>query len=122
MKILWARFLFVIHIQLIHRRQIFMSDFKNLQKNVADQMEVLGHSKDPKIIMLFLLEELGEATRAFLKENGYKENNNRIAESFRQELGDVFLLLLRLAAVTGTDLEQELSCTMEKIQKTSEGI
>ncbi len=99
-----------------------MADLRSLQTDVEKQMKDLGHSQDPKIIMLFLLEELGESTRAFLKENGYKENNNRIAESFRQELGDVFLLLLRLAAVTGTDLENELHHTMDKISKASEEV
>lgn len=121
MKILWARQKEKEAVQYGKRMQ-YMADLHILQSEVEKQMKDLGHSQDPKIIMLFLLEELGESTRAFLKENGYKENNNRIAESFRQELGDVFLLLLRLAAVTGTDLEHELAHTMGKISKASEEV
>jgi NTP pyrophosphatase (non-canonical NTP hydrolase) len=34
-------------------------------------------------------------------------------------MGDVFYLLLRLAAVTGTDLEEELGKTINKLEKTA---
>ncbi|KKR79099.1 MAG: hypothetical protein UU25_C0022G0005 [Microgenomates group bacterium GW2011_GWB1_40_9] len=99
-----------------------MSTLTDLQEQVGKQMKTLGHSEDPHIILLFLLEELGEVTRAFLKENGYKAQNNRVNESFKQELGDVFLLLLRLSYVTNTDLEKQLQYTQEKLLKAKEGI
>lgn len=75
----------------------------------------LHHSQDPTIILLFLMEELGEVARAYLKEEGHKTENNRVTETFRQEMGDVCMLLLRLAAVTGTDLEEELEKTEKKL-------
>lgn len=99
-----------------------MNTVHALQEHVGAQMKTLGHSEDPHIILLFLLEELGEAARAYLKENGYKEGNNRVTESFKQELGDVFLLLLRLSYVTDTDLEKQLRHTEEKLLKSKEGI
>ncbi len=97
-------------------------DIASLQQQAGSQMETLGHSEDPHIILLFLLEELGEAARAYLKENGYKEGNNRVTESFKQELGDVLLLLLRLSYVTGTDLEKQLHYTQKKLLKSKDGI
>jgi NTP pyrophosphatase (non-canonical NTP hydrolase) len=99
-----------------------MAELQELERAVLQQTDELGHSRDPKTIMLFLMEELGEATRAYLKENGYKETNNRVAETFKQELGDVMLLLLRLSAVTGTDLEAMLKRTMEKLAKAQEEV
>jgi NTP pyrophosphatase (non-canonical NTP hydrolase) len=99
-----------------------MSDIAVLQNTVGDMIKKMGHSDDPHIILLFLLEELGEAARAFLKENGYKEQNNRVTESFKEELGDVFLLLLRLAYVTHTDLERQLATTEKKLLGKKEGI
>jgi NTP pyrophosphatase (non-canonical NTP hydrolase) len=96
-----------------------MSDTKMLVDRVGTITHNLGHSKDPKIILLFLMEELGEVTRAYLKEAGHKEGNDRVTETFRQEMGDVFYLLLRLAWATNTDLEAELTKTEKKLEKTS---
>jgi len=96
-----------------------MSDTKTLVDRVGTITQKLGHSKDPKIILLFLMEELGEVTRAYLKEEGQKEGNDRVTETFRQEMGDVFYLLLRLAWATNTDLEAELAKTETKLEKTS---
>lgn len=96
-----------------------MTQLTELQTNIGQLADSLGHSKDPHIVLLFLLEELGESCRAFLKENGYKEGNNRVAETFKQELGDVFMLLLRLAYITDTDLEKELNHTIQKLKKVN---
>lgn len=97
-------------------------DIQTLRDRVGKQIKDLGHSEDPHIILLYLLEELGEAARAYLKENGYKEGNNRVAESFQEELGDVFLLLLRLAYVTNTDLEKQLQYTETKLVKAKDSV
>ncbi len=96
-----------------------MSDTKILVDRIGTITKDLGQSKDPKIILLFLMEELGEVARAYLKEEGHKKGNDRVTETFRQELGDVFYLLLRLAWATNTDLEAELTKTEKKLQKTS---
>ncbi len=95
-----------------------MSDTKTLVDRIGAMTEENGHSKDPKIILLFLMEELGEVARAYLKEEGHKEGNDRVRETFRQEMGDVFYLLLRLAWATNTDLEAELVKTEKKLQKS----
>lgn len=96
-----------------------MSDTRTLVSRIGAITKEHGHSKDPNIILLFLMEELGEAARAYLKEKGHKEGNDRVNESFRQELGDVFYLILRLAWATDTDLETELAKTEKKLRKTS---
>jgi len=96
-----------------------MSDIHDLTVHIGSFTKELAHSEDPTIILLFLMEELGEVARAYLKEGGHKEGNDRVTETFREELGDVFLLLLRLAAVTGTDLEEELGKTEKKLQMAS---
>lgn len=96
-----------------------MNDIKSYTEQVGQMTRKLGHSEDPTIILLFLMEELGEVARAYLKEEGHKAGNNRVTETFRQEMGDVFYLLLRLAAVTGTDLEEELVKTEKKLTSTS---
>ncbi len=96
-----------------------MNDIKSYTDEVGNMTRQLSHSEDPTIILLFLMEELGEVARAYLKEEGHKAGNNRVTETFRQEMGDVFYLLLRLAAVTGTDLEEMLKKTEKKLVKTA---
>lgn len=93
-----------------------MSDIAELQKKAGGVATSLGHSPDPNIILLYLMEELGEVVRAFLKETGHKTTNDRITESSKHEIGDVFFLLLRLAHVTDTNLEKELENTIRKVQ------
>ena len=92
-----------------------MSDIQTLTAHIGALNKKLGHSEDPTIILLFLMEELGEVARAYLKEEGHKVGNDRVTETFRQEMGDVLYLLLRLAAVTGTNLETELTKTEKKL-------
>lgn len=94
-----------------------MSDIAILKQKAGEVANSLGHSRDPNIILLYLVEELGEVVRAFLKETGHKSTNDRITESSKHEIGDVFFLLLRLAHVTDTDLEKELNNTINKVQK-----
>lgn len=96
---------------------MLMTSIHDLTEHVGKAAERLGHTDDPKITLLFLLEELGETTRAFLKEEGYKDNNNRVAETSEQELGDVFFLLLRLAYLKNIDLESVLERTLAKLEK-----
>ena len=96
-----------------------MSDVYDLTVRVGRETRELAHSEDPTIILLFLMEELGEVARAYLKEGGHKVGNDRVTETFRQEMGDVFLLLLRLAAVTNTNLEEMLEKTENKLRNTS---
>jgi NTP pyrophosphatase (non-canonical NTP hydrolase) len=94
-----------------------MSDIQALVDRIGTITKEHRHSKDPKIILLFLMEELGEVARAYLKEERHKKGNDRVTETFRQELGDVFYLILRLAWATDTDLETELAKTEKKLQK-----
>ena len=75
---------------------------------------LMGHNRDQNHL-LFLLESLGNC-RAFLKESGHKESNDRIVETYKQELGDVFFLLLSLAASRGIDLEEQLHYTIKKLK------
>ncbi len=99
-----------------------MTDLHRLQKRVGDLARKRKHNEDPKIILLFLLEELGEVARAFLKEEGHKLDNPRILESYKQELGDVLFLLLQLADVKEIDLEEQLNYTIQKLTDRTEGL
>jgi NTP pyrophosphatase (non-canonical NTP hydrolase) len=93
-----------------------MKNTNSLRDKVGRVVKRYGFSRDPNIILLFLTEELGEAIRAHLKETGHKEDNSMVTESFADELGDVFFLLLSLAHVSDIDLENRLENTIRKIE------
>jgi|WetSurMetagenome_2_1015567.scaffolds.fasta_scaffold1194103_1 NTP pyrophosphatase (non-canonical NTP hydrolase) len=98
-----------------------MATISDLTQHIGLISKKLDHSMDPKITLLFLLEELGETARAFLKEEGYKADNNRIAETSAEELGDVLFLLLKLAYIKNIDLEDVLNHTISKLENSSSG-
>ena len=59
-----------------------MSDVYDLTVRVGRETRELAHSEDPTIILLFLMEELGEVARAYLKEGGHKAGNDRVTGTF----------------------------------------
>ncbi|MBP7740582.1 hypothetical protein KA089_00170 [Candidatus Woesebacteria bacterium] len=71
------------------------------------------------IMILSLLEEIGEMSRAYLAEHGRKSNNKaaQLDETYVQELGDLLLTILRFARIKKIDLDASLMYSIEKIKK-----
>lgn len=71
------------------------------------------------IMILSLLEELGEMSRAYLAEHGRKQTNKaaQLDESYEQELGDLLVTILRFARVKKINLHERIMYTLEKIKK-----
>jgi len=71
------------------------------------------------IMILRLVEEVGEMARAYLAEHGRKATNIAAQndETYRQELGDLLLTIIRFARVKKIDLDEILTYSLEKIQK-----
>ncbi len=71
------------------------------------------------IMILHLLEELGEMARAYLAEHGRKRTNKaaQADETVEQELGDLLLTILRLARVKNINLHERLMYSLNKIKK-----
>lgn len=96
-----------------------MTDLSGLIRQVDRAADSLEHNRNPEVLLLFLVEEIGEVIRAYMKESGHKEDNNRITETYKEELGDVFFLLLSLAAADNIDLEKQLDRTIRKLKTRS---
>lgn len=71
------------------------------------------------IMMLSIVEEVGEMARAYLAEHGRKKTNiaAQLDETYEQELGDILLTILRFARVKKINLHDRLMYSIKKIEK-----
>lgn len=71
------------------------------------------------ILILSLVEEVGEMSRAYLAKHGRKGSNISAQEdeTYRQELGDILVCILRLARVKHINLHEALMYSLKKIEK-----
>jgi NTP pyrophosphatase (non-canonical NTP hydrolase) len=71
------------------------------------------------ILILGLVEEIGEMARAYLAEHGRKKTNiaAQLDETYEQELGDILVAIIRFARIKNINLHERISYTLEKIEK-----
>jgi NTP pyrophosphatase (non-canonical NTP hydrolase) len=71
------------------------------------------------ILILSLVEEVGEMARAYLAEHGRKRTNiaAQMDETYVQELGDLLVTILRIARIKKINLDEQLTYSLEKIRK-----
>ena len=71
------------------------------------------------MLILSIVEELGEMSRAYLAKHGRKGNNLAAQndEAYEQELGDILVSILRLARIKKIDLNEALMYSLNKIAK-----
>lgn len=70
------------------------------------------------IMILGLIEEVGEMARAYLAEHGRKQTNlaAQADESYEQELGDLLVTILRFARIKKINLDDRIMYTLDKIR------
>lgn len=70
------------------------------------------------ILILSLVEEVGEIARAYLAEHGRKPNNKAAQrdETYEQELGDLVVTILRFARIKDINLDEYVKRTLAKIE------
>jgi NTP pyrophosphatase (non-canonical NTP hydrolase) len=71
------------------------------------------------ILILSLVEELGEMSRAYLAQHGRKPRNLAAQndETYKQELGDIIVAVLRFARIKNINLDQRIMYTLRKIER-----
>ena len=71
------------------------------------------------ILILSLVEEIGEMARAYLAEHGRKPTNLAAQrdETYVQELGDIIVSVIRFARIKNIDLHKRVMYTLRKIKK-----
>lgn len=70
------------------------------------------------ILILGLVEEIGEMARAYLAKHGRKKLNLAAQrdETYQQELGDILVNILRFARIKKINLDERLRYSVEKIK------
>ena len=73
-----------------------------------------------KILILSLVEEVGEMSRAYLAKHGRKGTNLAAQndETYQQELGDILIAIIRFARVKNINLDQRIMYSLERCQST----
>ena len=71
------------------------------------------------MLILSLVEEIGEMARAYLAEHGRKKSNIAAQkdETHEQELGDILVAILRFARIKNINLHKRIMYSLRKIEK-----
>ena len=71
------------------------------------------------MLILSLVEEIGEMARAYLALHGRKKTNVAAQkdETYEQELGDILLAILRFARIKDINLDKRLMYSLKKIER-----
>lgn len=95
-------------------------------KQYQQMLDDIDGNEIPKeytsILILGIMEELGEMARAYLAQKGRKPTNKRAQEdeTYKQELGDIIVTIMRLARIKHIDLDERVQYTINKIRKRVE--
>lgn len=71
------------------------------------------------MLILGLVEEIGEMARAYLAKHGRKKTNiaAQLDETYKQELGDILVAIIRFARIKNINLHERITYTLDKIDK-----
>ncbi len=71
------------------------------------------------ILILSLVEEVGEMARAYLAKHGRKGSNIAAQndETYQQELGDILVSIIKFARVKDINLDQRIMYSLRKIER-----
>ncbi|HLB60769.1 MAG TPA: MazG nucleotide pyrophosphohydrolase domain-containing protein [Patescibacteria group bacterium] len=87
--------------------------FDKVDRGVRDSREF------GSILILTLVEEMGEMSRAYLASHGRKKTNLAAQrdETYQQELGDILVSILRFARIKKINLHEAIMYSLQKIEK-----
>jgi len=93
-----------------------ISDYIVLVKEL--EKEEIKQKEYGSILILSIMEEVGEMARAYLAEHGRKATNVKAQqdETYKQELGDLLLSIFKLAIYKNINLDKRLIYTLRKIR------
>lgn len=102
-----------------HKPKYQKSPFREYFNILSDADKGSRDSKEfGSMLILSLVEEIGEMARAYLAEHGRKKTNlvAQRDETYEQELGDILVSILRFARVKNINLHDRIMYSLEKIK------
>jgi NTP pyrophosphatase (non-canonical NTP hydrolase) len=101
-------------------KQYYSTPFRDYFKKLS-QIDKGKRDSDEfgSILILTLVEEIGEMARAYLAKHGRKKTNlaAQADETYEQELGDILVSILRFARVKKINLDERIKYSLSKIEK-----
>lgn len=81
--------------------------------------ELKGSKEFGSMLILSLVEEIGEMSRAYLAKHGRKGSNIAAQkdETYEQEMGDILVTILRFARIKNINLDKRIMYSLEKIKR-----
>lgn len=94
--------------------QDYISQLRELERE-----EIKTNKEYGSTLILAIMEEIGEIARAYLAEHGRKPRNIKAQrdETYKQELGDLLVSILKLAVYKNINLDHRIEYTLKKIQQ-----
>jgi len=94
----------------------FSQYFRKLDK--IDK-EVKDSKEYGSMLILSLVEEIGEMSRAYLAKHGRKKTNiaAQLDETYEQELGDILVAIIHFARIKKINLHQVITYSLDKVEK-----
>ncbi|MEA3354958.1 MAG: MazG nucleotide pyrophosphohydrolase domain-containing protein [Patescibacteria group bacterium] len=91
----------------------YITKLGNIDKGMRDSKEY------GSMLILGLVEEVGEMARAYLALHGRKGTNIAAQkdETYEQELGDILVAILRFARIKDINLHKRVMYSLKKIEK-----
>jgi NTP pyrophosphatase (non-canonical NTP hydrolase) len=91
----------------------YFNQLKDVDKTFKDTKEF------GSILILTMVEEIGEMARAYLAEHGRKKTNIAAQrdETYEQELGDILVAIIRFARAKNINLHDRILYTIDKIRR-----
>lgn len=102
------------------KKKVYSTPFgKYIQYLDKVDKEVRDTKEFGSMLILSVLEELGEMARAYLAKHGRKKSNIAAQkdETYEQELGDILVAILRFARIKNINLHQRIMYSLRKIEK-----
>ena len=104
----------------IKRQVLYSTPFNQYFRKLDEIDKGARYNKEfGSILILGLVEEVGEMARAYLAEHGRKRTNlaAQADETYQQELGDILVAILRFARIKKINLDERIMYSLRKIAK-----
>lgn len=96
---------------------------KTIQEYISQLRQIertkMKNKEYGSILILTIMEEIGEMARAYLAEHGRKPTNIKAQqdETYKQELGDLLVSIFKLAIYKNINLDHRIEYTVKKIKQ-----
>lgn len=102
------------------RRALYSTPFNQYFRKLDQIDKGVRYKKEfGSMLILGLVEEVGEMARAYLAKHGRKQSNIAAQrdESYEQELGDIMVVILRFARIKKINLHDRIMYSLNKIER-----